>query len=86
MTNISPNNKVLPERWLVESHLIDEFRAKTLIQVYEANLQKLAELVDNYVMLDDQQKINEKQEALCIGYDNFSPNKLLPEYIKLINE
>jgi hypothetical protein len=86
MTNISPNNKVLPERWLVESHLIDEFRAKTLIQVYEANLRKLAELVDNYVMLDDQQKINEKQEALCIGYDNFSPNKLLPEYIKLINE
>jgi hypothetical protein len=86
MTNISPNNKVLPERWLVESHLIDEFRAKTLIEVYEANLRKLAELVDNYVMLDDQQKINEKQEALCIGYDNFSPNKLLPEYIKLINE
>ena len=86
MTNISPNNKVLPERWLVESHLIDEFRAKTVIDVYEANLRKLAELVDNYVVLDDQQKINEKQEALCIGYDNFSPNKLLPEYIKLINE
>jgi hypothetical protein len=49
-------------------------------------LRKLAELVDNYVVLNDQQKINEKQEALCIGYDNFSPNKLLPEYIKLINE
>lgn len=86
MTNISPNNKVLPEKWLVESHLIDEFKAKTMVDVYEANLRKLAELIDNYAMLNDQQKINEKQEALCIGYDNFSPNKLLPEYIKLINE
>ena len=86
MTNISPNNKVLPEKWLVESHLIHEFKAKTMVDVYEANLQKLAELIDNYVVLNDQQKTNEKQEALCLGYDNFSPNKLLPEYIKLINE
>ena len=86
MTNISPNNKVLPEKWLVESHLIHEFKAKTMVDVYEANLQKLAELIDNYVVLNDQQKTNEKQEALCLGYDNFSPDKLLPEYIKLINE
>ena len=86
MTNISPNNKILPGKWLVESHLIDQFRAKTMIDVYEANLRKLAELVDNYVGLNDQDKINEKEEALCLGYDNFSPNKLLPEYLKLINE
>lgn len=86
MTNISPNNKILPEKWLVESYLIDQFRAKTMIDVYEANLRKLAELVDNYVALNDQEKISEKEEALCLGYDNFSPNKLLPEYLKLINE
>ena len=86
MTNISPNNKILPEKWLVESHLIDQFRAKTMIDVYEANLRKLAELIDNYVALNEQEKTSEKQEALCLGYDNFSPNKLLPEYLKLINE
>jgi hypothetical protein len=86
MTNISPNNKILPEKWLVESYLIDQFRAKTIIDVYEPNLQKLAELVDNYVELSDQEKLNEKEEALYLGYDNFSPNKLLPEYLKLINE
>lgn len=86
MTNISPNNKILPEKWLVESHLIDQFRAKTMIDVYEANLRKLAEVIDNYVALSDQEKISEKEEALCLGYDNFSPNKLLPEYLKLINE
>jgi hypothetical protein len=86
MTNISPNNKILPDKWLVESYLIDQFKAKTMIDVYEANLRKLAELVDHYVKLNDQEKASEKEEALCIGYDNFDPNKLLPEYLKLINE
>jgi len=86
MTNISPNNKVLPEKWLVESHLIDQFRAKTMIDVYEANLRKLAELIDNYVELSDKQKILEKQEALCIGYEKFAPENLLSQYLKIINE
>jgi len=86
MTNISPNNKVLPEKWLVESHLIDQFRAKTMIDVYEANLRKLAELIDNYVELSDEQKIIEKEEALCIGYENFAPENLLSQYLKIINE
>lgn len=86
MTNISPNNKVLPEKWLVESHLIDQFRAKTMIDVYEANLRKIAELIDNYVSLSDEQKTIEKEEALCIGYENFAPEALLPQYNKLINE
>jgi hypothetical protein len=86
MTNISPNNKVLPEKWLVESHLIDKFKAKTMVNVYEANLRKLAELIDNYVELSDEQKNTEKEEALSIGYENFAPEALLPQYNKLINE
>jgi hypothetical protein len=86
MTNIAPNHKVLPKKWLVESHLIDQFKAKTMINVYEANLRKLAELIDNYVALSHEQKNIEKEEALCIGYENFAPEALLPQYIKLINE
>jgi hypothetical protein len=86
MTNISPNNKVLPEKWLVESHLIDKFKAKTMVNVYEADLRKLAELIDNYVALSDEQKNIEKEKALSIGYENFSPEALLPQYNKLINE
>ena len=44
---------------------------------------KIREIL-NY--LNDQEKISEKEEALYIGYENFSPNKLLSEYLKLINE
>jgi len=86
MTNISPNNKVLPEKWLVESHFIDQFRAKTMIDVYEANLTKLAELIDNYVELSYTQKTIQKLEAICIGYENFAPENLLHKYLKIINE
>jgi hypothetical protein len=86
MTNISPNNKVLPEKWLVESHLIDKFKAKTMVNVYEADLRKLAEMIDNYVALSDEQKNIEKEKALSIGYENFSPEALLPQYNKLVNE
>lgn len=86
MTNVSPNNKVLPEKWLVESYLIDQFKAKTMIDVYEANLRKLAELIDNYVELNNQEKINQKEEAFKIGYENFAPENLLQSYLNLINE
>lgn len=86
MTDISPNNMVLPKKWLVESHLIDQFRAKTMIDVYEANLRKLAELIDNYVALDNNKIFVEKEEAFNIGYNKFTPEKLLPEYLKIINE
>lgn len=86
MTNISPNNKILPEKWLVESYFIDQFKAKTMIDVHEASLRKLAELVDNYIFLGSKEKTNEKEEAFSIGYNNFSPDILLQEYLKLINE
>ena len=34
MTDISPNNKVLPKEWLVPSQKITEFKARTMIVVY----------------------------------------------------
>lgn len=86
MTDISPNNKVLPKKWLVDSYMVDQFKAKTMIDVYEANLRNLAELLDNYIRMSDSQKLLEKNEALCIGYDKFSPDNLFLEYKKLLEE
>ncbi len=86
MTNISPNNMVLPKKWLVESYLIDQFKTKTMIDVYEANLRKLAEVIDNYILLNDKEKLAEKEEAFSIGYEKFAPENLLLDYLKIINE
>ena len=83
MTNISPNNKVLPSDWLVDASVVDQFKAKTLIDVYGANPRQLAEMIDEYVMLKD--KIEQKRIALEIGTNNFAPEKLKNKYYELFN-
>jgi len=84
MTDISPNNAILPEKWLVESKKIDTFKTKSMVDVYNANPERLAKLVDKYIGNDRKEKI--KQKAFEIGFDNFSVDKLKEKYLKIINE
>ena len=84
MTNISPNNAILPPKWLAESKQIDTFRTKSLVNVYDAKSESLAKIIDKYVANDDKQSI--KQDALKIGLENFSVENLKEKYIKIINK
>ena len=84
MTDISPNNAILPPRWLAESTKIDTFRTKSLVNVYDAKSDSLAKIIDKYVANSDKQNI--KQNALEIGLENFSVENLKEKYIKIINE
>lgn len=82
MTDISPNNKILPKEWLVDSKKIDELKTRTMLDVYEGNAKMLGKLVDDYYKLDIE-KI--KNSAHNLGIDNFSINALKDKYINLIN-
>ena len=84
MTNISPNNAILPPKWLAESKQIDTFRTKSMVNVYDAKSDSLAKIIDNYVANNNKQNI--KQDALEIGLENFSVENLKEKYIKIINE
>ena len=84
MTNISPNNAILPPKWLAESKQIDTFRTKSMVNVYDAKSDSLAKIIDNYVANNNKQNI--KQDALEIGLGNFSVENLKEKYIKIINE
>jgi glycosyltransferase involved in cell wall biosynthesis len=84
MTNISPNNAILPPKWLAESKQIDTFRTKSLVNIYDAKSDSLAKIIDKYVANDDKQSI--KQDALKIGLENFSVENLKEKYIKIINK
>jgi hypothetical protein len=84
MTDISPNNAILPDKWLIESHKIDEFKTKSMVDVYNADPNKLAKVIDKYV--ENDKKIKFKETALEIGLENFSVDKLKDRYIKIINE
>ena len=82
MTDISPNNNVLPKDWLVKSSKINEFMARTMIDVYEADPEQLADLVDNYI--NNTNKIELKQKAFDIGYNNFSVDTLKDKYLDIL--
>lgn len=84
MTNISPNNKILPEEWLADSELSGSFMAKSMIDIYNANPEHLASIVDNYIKIKNKEQI--KEQAFDIGYQNFSSNILRDKYIKSINQ
>jgi hypothetical protein len=84
MTDISPNNAILPKKWLTESSKIDEFKTKSMVDVYNANPRALASLIDRYV--ENNKKIKSKQNALKIGLESFSVDKLKNKYLKVINE
>jgi glycosyltransferase involved in cell wall biosynthesis len=83
MTDIPPNDYILPKEWLVESSLISLFRTKVRIELFEANKEKLANQIDEYV--NNKNKNEYKEKAYQIGIDNFSPDNLLDKYLEVIS-
>jgi hypothetical protein len=84
MTDISPNNAVLPHKWLVESTKIDTFKTKSMVDIYAVRPDKLAQVIDNYISNDI--KNNIKQIAYNIGMDNFSVDNLKSKYLDIIKK
>lgn len=83
MTDISPNNLILPKEWLARSEFVKDFMARVGVQLYNADSEGLANIVDNYFTQKDLSK--DKEKAYIIGYDNFSSAVLKQRYVDLIN-
>ena len=84
MTDVSPNNAVLPHKWLAESKKIDTFRTKSMVDVYDVKSEKLAKIIDEYIGNNRKHEI--KETAVKIGLDNFSVDSLKQKYLNIINE
>lgn len=84
MTDISPNNFILPKEWLTASEELGVMRLATPIVYYDVNPKKLAENIDYYVGMSD--KKSEKQRAFDIGYKSFSPNILKSKYLEILGQ
>lgn len=83
MTDISPNNIILPGKWLSDASFVKDFMARIGIKLYEADPKSLAKVVDKYFSQDNLS--DDKQEAFDIGYNNFSSENLKDSYLDLIN-
>ena len=84
MTDISPNNAILPDEWLAKSIKIDVFRTKSMVDVYDVKPERLANIIDEYISNNNKYQI--KETAVKIGLDNFSADKLKQRYLDIINE
>lgn len=83
MTDISPNRELLPASWLVPSRRKEFFMSRSLISVYEADQEKLAERIDYFV---ENLNIGIKHQAVDIAMKNFSDSALRWKYLDLFNE
>jgi glycosyltransferase involved in cell wall biosynthesis len=82
MTDVSPNNDILPSEWLVEAPKVGEVQFKGIVDLHDADPQKLAELVDKFV--NEYDVAEEKQKAFNLGYNTFSPDVLKDKYLSII--
>ena len=84
MTDISPNNAILPKEWLTVSEELGVMRLATPVIYYDVNVKRLAENIDAYVNLNDKTSI--KQQAFNIGYKSFTPAILKSKYLEILEQ
>lgn len=82
MTNISPNNEVLPQEWLVDALPVDEFTGRTKIDVCEPTPISLGKKLDELASLSRAEINLMKLEAFNIS-QQYSDIKLKGEYERL---
>jgi len=81
MTNISPNNEILPPEWLSRSSHVRTFNAKQQVDIYAVDPTVLAAKIDSYIAMED--KTSLKQIAYMTGHNKFAPNSLKQNYLDL---
>src|SRR5690606_2061207 len=53
MTDISPNNRILPENWLAQARVKTQFMTRTMIDLYMTDLQDLARRIDQFATMPE---------------------------------
>ncbi len=84
MTNVPPNNVLLPQEWLVDVTKIGEFMTRIMIDIHSAVPQKLADKINWLTALSNEQIILEKEKSFAIGDNEFNASKLLPMYEAMV--
>ena len=82
MTDISPNNYILPKEWLVNSEKTGTLKTRMILDVYSADPKHLGKMVDNF--MNQRNKYKEKEHAFEIAMNNFSTEKLKDKYINIL--
>ena len=79
MPNISPNDELLPSRWLVPAKVTSKMQTKVLLDIYSTNIEKLAEKIDEWALRSPSKKF-----AANLGRKNFSSKLLKYSYKRIL--
>lgn len=82
MTNIDPNNRILPSKWLVGAKKTGSFMTRTMIDIFDADRYSLADRIDWFATIPQESLDKEKAEAYYIGREHFSPEKLRESWLR----
>jgi glycosyltransferase involved in cell wall biosynthesis len=84
MTNIEPNNRILPEYWLVDSYHVTSFIARTPIDVFSADHQKLGQMLDKMTLMDKKFLEAQKIEAYLVAKREFDNGIIWDKWDRLM--
>jgi glycosyltransferase involved in cell wall biosynthesis len=79
MTDISPNNELLPKEWLIPSIMIDRFQPRTVVDIYSPDVQLLARKMDEFYYMNPNHMLEENRKADFIA-ETISWEHLKPIY------
>jgi glycosyltransferase involved in cell wall biosynthesis len=86
MPDCSPNNDVLPERWLVPGAVTGSFMTRAVTDLFEADARALGVKLDWLAGLTDAEMLNEKTQAYALGYKNYSMQAVKPAWEEVLND
>lgn len=85
MPNISPNNELLPDTWLVTGKWDGSFEPRTVIDLYATSPIMLARKIDEFYQMSASEFSRETQEANAIA-DDISWETLQPQYQEALED
>lgn len=86
MTDIDPNNKVLPAHWLVPAEKKTEFMARTMIDVYSAKHVDLAGRIAQFAVASEKLMNGHKKMARGIAVKEYSSEAVKRKWALLMLE
>lgn len=86
MTNIDPNDKVLPGDWLVSVNHSGSFMTRTMIDVFSANHNALADKIVDLVVMPDEELIAQKTLAREIAVKEYSSQSVKEKWALLMSK
>lgn len=84
MPDISPNNQLLPPRWVIPAKKTGELMTRTMIDLYSVDARALANKIDELALRTGQAMQNDAMAAFDLAHASFAPSSIKSNYERLL--